>query len=121
MAELSPKQHKVIAALLSEPTIGAAAVKCDIGERTLYTYLAEPAFAEAYRTARREAVSQAVAQLQRISSEAVLVLQTVMNDNTKPASARIMAARSVLEFAIKAVELEDLEARLSALEASMKP
>ena len=119
MADLTPKQHKAIAALLTEPTIGAAAAAAGVGDRTLYTWLAAPDFRAAYLAARREAVSQAVAQLQRIASEAVLVLQTVMNDATKPASARIAAARSVLEFSIKAVEVEELEQRLSALEARM--
>lgn len=118
IADLTPKQHKAIAALLTEPTIGAAATAAGVGERTLYTWLGDAGFRVVYLAARREAVGQAVAQLQRISSEAVLVLQSVMNDATKPASARIAAARSVLEFSIKAVEMEELEQRLVALEAA---
>src|SRR5918997_69881 len=101
MADLSPKQHKAIATLLTEPTIGAAAAAAGIGERTLHTWLGDAAFRAVYLAARREAVSQAIAQLQRSASEAVLVLQSVMNDPAKPASARIAAARSVLEFSIK--------------------
>ena len=116
MAELTPKQHKTISALLTEPTVGAAADKAGVGERTLYTWLSDPAFRTVYLAARREAVNQAVAQLQRISSEAVAVLQQVMSDESKPASARITAARSVLEYSLKAVELEELEQRLAALE-----
>jgi hypothetical protein len=41
----------------------------------------------------------------------------VMRDAEAPASARVSAARAILETAIKAVELEDLEARIIALEA----
>jgi hypothetical protein len=41
--------------------------------------------------------------------------------NTKaPSSSRVSAARAVLEMALKGVELEDLEARISALEASVQ-
>ena len=36
---------------------------------------------------------------------------------SSPPAVKLGAARTVLEMAIKAVELEDLEARLAALEA----
>jgi hypothetical protein len=40
----------------------------------------QPAFREAYRRARREAVEQARARLQQASGEAVEALRGVMND-----------------------------------------
>jgi len=43
-------------------------------------------------------------------------LRDVMNDTESPASARVSAARAILEIAVKAVELEDLEARIEELE-----
>src|SRR4051794_17795764 len=112
---LTPKQHKAIVALLNEPTMGAAAKHAGVGERTLYTWLTEPAFDTAYRTARRKAVQQAIGRLQQVSAAAVSVLVRVMANEQTPAGTRVMAAKSVLEFAIKAVELEDIEARLAAL------
>jgi hypothetical protein len=42
-----------------------------------------------------------------------------MNDPKKPASARVSAARSILELAIKAIEIEDLEIRIEELERLM--
>jgi hypothetical protein len=57
-----------------------------------------------------------VAHLQRVSGEAVDTLRTIMNDDQKPASARVTAARVILDMSIKAVELEDLEVRIAALE-----
>jgi hypothetical protein len=62
-------------------------------------------------------VSQAVAHLQRVSGEAVETLRVIMNDDQKPSSVRVTAARVILEISIKAVELEDLEVRIAALEA----
>jgi hypothetical protein len=41
-----------------------------------------------------------------------------MHDADATASARVSAAKAVLETAVKAVELEDLEARIAALEAA---
>jgi hypothetical protein len=39
-----------------------------------------------------------------------------MQDAEAPASARVSAAKTILETAVKAVEIEDLEARIMALE-----
>jgi hypothetical protein len=112
---LSPKQHKAIAALMSSPTISAAAAAVGVNERQVYRWLDDPAFAEAYRAARREAVGQATARLQQVSSEAVDRLQALLTCG-KPAI-ELSAARSIIEFAVKSVELEDLQARIEALEA----
>ncbi len=117
--QLLPKQQKALAALLTEPTILAAADKVGVNERTLHRWLEEPAFDTAYRTARREAVRQAIARLQQVSSAAVSVLETVMNDGDEKGATRVAAAKTVLETAIRAVELEDLAARLSELEARL--
>jgi hypothetical protein len=46
---------------------------------------------------------------------------SIMQDSTAPASARVSAAKTVLDTAVKAVELEDLEQRLAALEAQSTP
>ena len=116
---LTPKQQKALAALLSEPTILAAADKVGVNERTLHRSLEEPAFETAYRTARREAVRQAVARLQQVSTHAVTVLVTVMASKETPPATRVAAAKTVLEMAVRAVELEDLAARLDALEQRM--
>lgn len=113
---LTPKQHKAIAALLAEPTIKAAAEALGVGERTLHTWLSEPAFDRAYRTARREAVRQAVARLQQSASRAAEALDTIVGNRFERAHVRVAAARAILDLAIKAVELEDLEARITALE-----
>lgn len=115
--ELTERQDRAIAALLSEPTIKAAAEKARVGERTLHTWLLEPAFDGAYRKARREAVRQAIARLQQTSSDAVQVLISIMNDTTKHPSSRIAAASKVLDLAIRAIEIDDLEARIAALES----
>ena len=117
---LTARQEKAIAALLSEPTVEKAAVKVGVGLRTLHTWLHDPAFADAYRAARREAVGQAIARLQQVSAHAVTVLVNVMTNTSTPPATRVAAAKSVLEMAVKAVELEDLAARLDALEQRME-
>lgn len=117
---LTLKQEKVIAALLSEVTITAAANKAGVGERTIYTWLNEPVFKEAYRVACRASVQQVIAQLQNASNNALSVLLEIMNDKKEKASIRLTAAKTLLENGIKAFELEDLAQRVETLEKQFK-
>lgn len=112
----SRKKEAALVALISEPTLKEAAKKAGIGEATLWRWLQDPEFQEKYRTARRQAVSQSITQLQKISSEAVETLREVMNSKETPPASRVTAAKAVLEMAIKAVEVEDLAVRIEALE-----
>lgn len=118
-AKLTPKQERAIAVLLTQPTIEAAADVLGVNPATIYRWLQEPAFEAAYRAARREAVGQAITRLQQISGAAVAVLANVMANAKTPPSTRVAAAVKVIEMAIKAVELEDLQARIEALEQHM--
>ena len=120
--KLSGKQEVALSALLTEPTVETVAVKAGITPRTLYRWLNAPPFVAAYREARRQAVQRATGRLQQAANDAVTTLQDVMTDTTAPAPARVTAAKSVLEMAIKAVEIEDLTARIEALEqAPVRP
>jgi hypothetical protein len=114
--KLTKKKEAVIVALLLEPTLEKAAARVGISESTLWRWTQLESFQAAYREARREAVSQAIGALQRASSEAVEALRGIMQDPAAPATARESAARSVLEFALKGVEIEDILARLEIIE-----
>jgi DNA-binding MurR/RpiR family transcriptional regulator len=115
-----PKHDKFLAALLSAPTIQAAAKLAGISEATALRYLKEPEFAGAYRDARREMVALAITGLQRASGDAVGVLLAVANDPDAPASSRVSAARCILDTALRAVEIEDVAVRVSALEVLLR-
>lgn len=73
-------------------------------------------FQKKYRAAKRQAVTQAVARLQQATTQAVDTLEAIMGDKDAPAGSRVTAAKTVLEMAVKAVELDDLAARIEALE-----
>ena len=114
--KLSRNQERAISALLVHPTMAKAAAAAGVGEVTLWRWQRVPEFKEQYRLARREAVRQAVGQLQAACSAAVLALTDISQDVSCPASARVSAARTVLELAFKGVELEDLAVRVEELE-----
>jgi hypothetical protein len=110
------KKEETIAALLSQRNIEEAARFVNIGTKTLLRWLQLPEFDRAYREARRAAFSQSIARLQQASSAAAATLLKIMVDPSAPAASRIRAADSVLGHAAKAIEIEDIEARVSELE-----
>jgi transposase-like protein len=115
--KLTPVQERAIVALLANSTIKRAAKSIGVDETTLWRWLQDKDFHNAYRTARRESVSQAIARLQQASSEAVNTLREVVKDKKQPAPARVSAAKAILEFSMKAVEIEDMAERLAQVEA----
>jgi hypothetical protein len=114
--KLTRKQEDAIVALVANRSIEDAARACDTPPRTLYRWLKEPDFERGYRTARRQSFGQSIARLQQGSTAAATTLLKVMVDPATPASTRVRAAEAVLNHAAKAIEIEDIEARLSELE-----
>jgi transposase-like protein len=110
------KKEEAIAALLSQRNIEEAARAINVASNTLLHWMKLPEFQTAYREARRAAFGQSIARLQQASSAAVSTLLKVMVDPNTPASTRVRAADSVLDHAAKAIEIEDIEVRVAALE-----
>ena len=113
---LDARQERMILALLEHPTNEKAAAALGISAVTLWRASKKPEFAEAFRKARREAFSQSVARLQHASNAAVGTLLRVMTDREAPAASRVRAADVVLQAALRGMEMEDIEARVSELE-----
>lgn len=118
--KLSRKQELAISALLTCHTLLDAAQQCGLAEVTLHRWLKDTAFQTAYREARRAVVQHAIVQVQQATGEAVETLRAVMRDIDSPASARVSAAKVVLEMALRGIELEDLAMRIEALEAAQE-
>lgn len=114
--KLNHKQEQAIMALLTAPSMKQAAEQAGIGETTLFRWLQNDDFQEAYREARHKALGNTIARLQQVSQQAVNTLQEVMIDETATSNSRVSAAKAVLELAFKAYELEDLAKRVEELE-----
>jgi len=115
-AKFSRKMEEAVAALLTQRNQEEAARAVGIGTATLLRWQKEPEFQAAYRAARRAAHAQSVARLQQATSAAVTTLLKVMVDPSTPPSTKVRAADSVLGHSAKAIELEDIEARVAELE-----
>jgi len=110
------KKEEAIAALLNQRNVEDAAKAVGITASTLIRWMQIPEFAAAYREARRAAFGQAIARLQQASTAAVSTLLKIMVDTNAPASVRVRAADSVLDHSRQAIEIEDVEVRVAALE-----
>ena len=115
-AKFARKKEEAIAALLTQRNIEEAAKTAGIGTQTLLRWLKLPEFDAAHRQARRAAFSQSTARLQQATSAAVSTLLKIMVDPGAPPSTRVRAADSVLDHAKQAIEIEDVEIRVAALE-----
>ena len=114
---MTDKKAKALAALLSEPTQAAAAKKVGISARTMRRYMADPEFYEAYQQAHARLVEDATQRMQRGLSAAVDTLQEIATDpDAAGKTARVAAARSLLEQALRYTELSDLLGRIAKLE-----
>lgn len=113
---LSKKQVRAIEALISQPTIRAAAAAARTSETTLWRWLNDPVFDQAYRQARSEILENTLTVLQARSTQAVETLVEVMEDGSALPSARVSAARTILEFSLKVRETVEIEERLRAIE-----
>ena len=113
------KKEEAIAALLTQQTIENAARSIGVGVSTLLRWQKDPEFDAGYRAAQRAAYRQTTARLQQASPAAATVLTKLMVDSNTPASVRARTADSVLSHAAKAIETQDLEARVSELERTL--
>jgi hypothetical protein len=115
---LTPKQQRLIAAMLAEPTTAAALAAAGLGAATLSRWRREPAFVQALDTARRE--------LFQSGYDALLSYQTTnlatlagLRDGADNENTRLRAAVALEQSLVRRFELltlGDLERRISALE-----
>lgn len=112
------QQEQLIAALLTSPNYAAAAKACGISKATVCRRMQDEQFKRAFRAARRDVVEATIGRLQQVSAEAVSTLRTALK--CKAPNVRVSAARTILDFSLRAVELMDLEDRIAALEEQFK-
>lgn len=87
-----------------------------MGESTLREYLKDPEFLDRYREAFGNLVQDATRQAQQSLSLAISTLTEIMVNTDEQATARIQAARSTLEYALKLTEQTDILEQLRELE-----
>ena len=117
---MTPRKEKALQALLVSRTRAQAAKAAGIGESTLREYMKDPEFLDRYREAFGNLVQDATRQAGQALTLALSTLTEIMENTGEQATARIQAARYLVEYALRLGEQCDLVARLERLEAAVK-
>ena len=115
-SKFSQKMDQAVAAMLTQRNIEEAARSVGVSAPTLLRWQKLPEFQAAYREAKRAAYGQAIARLQQGTTAAATTLLKTLIDPATPASVKVRAAEAIFNHAAKAIEIEDIEARVSELE-----
>jgi hypothetical protein len=110
------KKEEAVVALLTTRNTEEAARAVGVAPKTLLRWQKEPEFEAAFREAKRAAFSQTIGRMHQMASAAVTTLGKVMVDPATPPATKVRAADSILNHPAKAIEIEDIEARLGELE-----
>ena len=119
-ATLTPRQLRAVNALLTHPTVAAAAVVLGVAPSTIYRWLGENAFRAALAQAEGEAVAAAGRRLATLAETALDELARAMVDPMTPAPTRVRACEVILNNLLKYREIVGFEQRLAALEQEMR-
>jgi DNA-binding MurR/RpiR family transcriptional regulator len=114
--KLGRKLEDAVAAMLTQRNVEEAARSVGVSTATLMRWQKVPEFQAAYREARRAAYGQAIARLQQGTTAAATTLLKTLIDPATPASVKVRTAEAIFNHAAKAIEIEDIEARVAALE-----
>lgn len=105
----------VLSALLSCPTLEAAAAECGLSVRQLYERRKDPQFMRQLQEAQSAALAGTVRYLQHHTATAAQTLAELCQ-NAQQEQTRLQAARALLEQAARLTETVDFDRRLAALE-----
>lgn len=109
------KDERIIAALISRPTVRAAAEACGVSETQIYARLRNPAFKEKYDRARRGILEQSTAYIQGLTGEALQKMRDVMNDADAAPQVQLNAASAIVSNCLKLTEQTDVLGQLAEL------
>jgi hypothetical protein len=113
-------REKAILALLTERTIGTAALRCGVNERTLRRWLTEDAtFVADYDAARLATFQAGINRVQLLTAKAVDTLEKLLTAKKFP-SVQLGAARTVMELALHQRDAEDILLQLDQIEAAQQ-
>lgn len=115
--ELTARQRKAIPLLLSLP-VERACDEAGLSKQTVYTWLKQDAFKNEIRRCRDELMQNAIETLKANVTKATETLVRHMDSEKETISIR--AAMSIIQYAQRAIEEEDLEQRIQALEEASK-
>jgi transposase len=111
---LTARQMRVIPYLLDAPSIEEGCRRAKVSKVTVYEWLKQENFRQDLKRQRDELIERALDSLKANVSKATETLVKLLDSESEQMRAR--AAEDIIEFAQKAIEHEELEKRIEALE-----
>ena len=118
--KLSRKMNDFILALITAGTLDEAAAASGISISTAHRWYKLEIVRTELKRLQDEVVGHSLSRLKLSASEALEVLRSVANDVVSPPSARVAAARTLLDNVFRAVETDDILSRIEAPENRME-
>jgi hypothetical protein len=115
--ELTPRQKRVIPFLLAAPSIEEGCKRAHVSKAAVYEWLKQEIFKGELKRQRDAITERALDSLKANIAKATETL--VKHLDSEHENISIRAAESIIEFAQKALEHEELERRIEALEAKL--
>jgi hypothetical protein len=111
---ISPKQERLIEALLSGKTIVDAADACGIAEQTAHRWLKDATFQQAYNDARQRLLNHSITALQLKFDQAIATLDRHTNAPKTIPRDQIRAAEVIVSTTLQTAHLMERIAELEA-------
>jgi hypothetical protein len=108
-----------VEALLISRSVEEAATRVRISRATAHRWLKSDYVTERLAAARKDSMSRAIARLQEAAVQSVATLCEIQ-ETGESESARVSAAKAILEQALRATELTDVIERLDVIERTIK-
>lgn len=113
------KAEVVIVALLSGRKLNDIAKDLGMSANTLRDWRRAEWFREQYDDAKKQLLDGTINKLRSAGNDAVDLLHEVVRNKKMATTPRVNAARSLLEVLLRAVETQDIVARLERLETQV--
>ena len=113
--QLTDRQLKAIPHIVSSPTYTEGCKKAGVNKATFYKWLKEPEFKAELDRQREQVAAEAFGVLYQSLTKAAETLADLLD--SKDDRLRRLACKDVLDFFVKHKEAEDIERRLTAIEA----
>ncbi len=114
--KFTPRQQRFVDLVAAGRTQRQAALEVGISEHTGSRWMQEPRFKKLLQERSCELWRATENGLTGITNEAIQALSSILRNENAAEGAKVSAARSVLEFALKFRELGTLAERLAELE-----
>ena len=113
---LSPVGQRILKACLEQPTLERAAAAAGVSAATVWRYRQRPEYQQALHEIGERGIAQATARIQQVTLAAANEKIRMLMDPKTPESVRARVAERILSHAQKALERENLDKRVAALE-----